>query len=71
MITKEAGCYWRHVKLPRPMQPQNYRIQLPNFKPTGSISATIQNGGPPKVYSESRLPKAARSNRRVFFKWDR
>lgn len=71
MITKEAGCYWRHVKLPRPIQPQNYRVQMQNFKISGAVSASMQNTGPPKVFPESRLPKAARSNRRVYFKWDR
>ncbi|XP_074028257.1 uncharacterized protein [Leptinotarsa decemlineata] len=52
MITSEAGCYWRHVRVTRPMQPQNYRV-------------------PPKVHSESSLPSHMRSNRRVFFKWNR
>ncbi|XP_072400002.1 uncharacterized protein [Diabrotica undecimpunctata] len=51
MITSEAGCYWRHVKVTKPLEPQSFQI--------------------PKVYSESRLPPHARSNRRVFFKWSR
>lgn len=71
MITKEAGCYWRHVKLPRPIQPQNYKVQSQNFRFSGSLSTAVQNPGPPRVFSESRLPNRAKSNRRVYFQWDR
>lgn len=71
MLTKEAGCYWRHVKLPRPIQPQNYKVQYQNYKFSGSLSSTVQNSDPPRMFSESRLPSKAKSNRRMYFKWDR
>ncbi|VEN40357.1 unnamed protein product [Callosobruchus maculatus] len=58
LITREAGCYWRHVKVPDGQEESQSQI----FNSHHQI---------PRHFSESRLPFNARSNRRVFFKWSR